>query len=280
MSLKIIQEEKLNNPILILSFYGWSDAGYAASSAIRYLIKDSNAHKIAKIDSNNFMNFSQTRPKVLMKNNKRQIQWPDSSFYAIKRPNHKNDLLVFLGHEPNFMWNDFFNVAYEFCQKQEIIAAISLGALLAEVSHKDDTKIFGNSNNPILTDDIIFPLATTNVYEGPTGMMGLFTGNLVTEALPHGSIWANIPYYLNSITNPKATEAILKQLDMILTLELNLDEINKLSSKFNNYLEGILKSHPDITKINDKLELLKNLPNSDDIISDLEDYYNELFDGE
>ena len=120
MSLKIIQEEKLNNPILILSFYGWSDAGYAASSAIRYLIKDSNAHKIAKIDSENFMNFSQTRPKVLMKNNKRQIQWPDSSFYAIKRPNHKNDLLVFLGHEPNFMWNDFFNVAYEFCQKQEI----------------------------------------------------------------------------------------------------------------------------------------------------------------
>ena len=63
-----------------------------------------------------------------------------------------------------------------------------------------------------------------------------------------------------------------------MNLELDLDEINKLSSKFNNYLEGILKSHPDITQINDKLELLKNLPNSDDIISDLEDYYNDFFD--
>jgi proteasome assembly chaperone (PAC2) family protein len=276
--LSVIKEEKLNNPILILSFYGWSDAGYAASSAIRYLIKNSQAKKIAKIDSDNFINFSQTRPKVLMKNDKRHIQWPDSSFYGLKRPNHNNDLLIFLGHEPNFMWNDFFNIAYEYCQKQKIVAAISLGALLAEVSHKDEIKIFGNSNNPVLTKEIIFPLTNTNTYEGPTGMTGLFTNNLVTRNLPHGSIWANIPYYLNSITNPKATEAILKQLDIILNLELNLDEINKLSSKFNNYLEGILKSHPDITQINDKLELLKNLPNSDDIISDLEDYYNDFFD--
>ena len=276
--LSVIKEEKLNNPILILSFYGWSDAGYAASSAIRYLIKNSQAKKIAKIDSDNFINFSQTRPKVLMKNDKRHIQWPDSSFYGLKRPNHNNDLLIFLGHEPNFMWNDFFNIAYEYCQKQKIIASISLGALLAEVSHKDETKIFGNSNNPVLTKEIIFPLTNTNTYEGPTGMTGLFTNNLVTRNLPHGSIWANIPYYLNSITNPKATEAILKQLDIILNLELDLDEINKLSSKFNNYLEGILKSHPDITQINDKLELLKNLPNSDDIISDLEDYYNDFFD--
>jgi proteasome assembly chaperone (PAC2) family protein len=278
MSLNIIKEEELNNPILILSFYGWSDAGYAASSAIRYLIKNSKANKIAKIDSENFMNFSQTRPKVLMKNNKRYIQWPDSSFYGLKRPNHKNDLLLFLGHEPNFSWKNFFDTAYEYCKKHNIIAAVSLGALLAEVSHKDETKIFGNSNNPVLSEEIIFPLTSTNTYEGPTGMTGLFTSNLATSNLPHGSIWANIPYYLNSITNPKATEAILKQLDIILNLELDLDEINKLSSKFNNYLEGILKSHPDITQINDKLELLKNLPNSDDIISDLEDYYNDFFD--
>ena len=89
MSIKTIQQEQHKDPILLISFRGWSDAGYAASNTLKYLIKQMGAKKIAVIDSEKFTDFSQNRPSVLMRNNKRFIKWPDSAFYSIKNQNGK-----------------------------------------------------------------------------------------------------------------------------------------------------------------------------------------------
>ena len=118
MSYEQLKDQKLNNPILLISSYGWSDAGYAASSAIKYLIKSKNASKIAKINSEKYIDFSQNRPKVLIKNDERYIKWPDSFFYSIKMPDEENDIILFLTHEPNFYWNDFSGIIKSFCNKK------------------------------------------------------------------------------------------------------------------------------------------------------------------
>ena len=277
MSLKIIQDEKLHDPILLISFRGWSDAGYAASNTLKYLIKQMGAKKIAVIDSEEFVDFSQNRPSVLIRNNKRFIKWPDSAFYCIKNSNGKNDLIIFLGHEPNFMWGNFNQILQDYCEKNKIVAAISIGSLLAETSHTADIKLTGNSSHKNLTEELEFPFSSMNSYEGPTGMLGVFTNNLISKGVPHGAIWANIPYYLNSITNPKASQTILESLIDLLKIECDMKDMNQLTSKFDTYVESLLKDHPDISMINNKIEELENLPNSDDIISNLDDYYNDYF---
>ena len=277
MSIKTIQQEQHKDPILLISFRGWSDAGYAASNTLKYLIKQMGAKKIAVIDSEKFTDFSQNRPSVLMRNNKRFIKWPDSAFYSIKNQNGKNDLIIFLGYEPNFMWNNFNEILQDFCEKNKIVAAISIGSLLAETSHTADIKLTGNSSHKNLTKELEFPYKTMNTYEGPTGMLGVFTNNLIAKGIPHGAIWANIPYYLNSITNPKASQAILQSLVDLLDINCDMHDIGKLASKFDTYVESLLKDHPDISLINNKIKELENLPDSDDIISNLDDYYTDYF---
>ena len=277
MSLKIIQDEQLRDPILLISFRGWSDAGHAASNTLKYLIKQMDAKKIAIIDSEEFVDFSQNRPSVLMKNNQRYIKWPDSSFYSIKNPNGKNDFIIFLGHEPNFMWNNFNQILQDYCEKNKIVAAISIGALLAETSHTADIKLTGNASQKNLTKELIFPYKSMNTYEGPTGMLGVFTNHLINKGIPHGAIWANVPYYLNSITNPKASQAILESLIDLLNIKCDMQDMYQLASKFDLYVENLLKDHPDISVINSKIKELENLPDSDDIISNLDDYYTDYF---
>ncbi|MBI52234.1 MAG: hypothetical protein CL779_03340 [Chloroflexi bacterium] len=277
MSLKIIQNEKLQDPILLISFRGWSDAGYAASNTLKYLIKQMGAKKIAVIDSEEFVDFSQNRPSVLMRNNKRFIKWPDSAFYSIKNHNGKNDLIIFLGHEPNFMWNHFNQILQEYCEQNKIVAAISIGSLLAEASHTADIKLTGNSSHKNLTKELEFPFSSMNRYEGPTGMLGIVTNNLVNKGIPHGAIWANIPYYLNSITNPKASQTILESLIDLLKIKCDMQDMHQLASKFDTYVESLLNDHPDISMIKNKIQELENLPNPDDIISNLDDYFTDYF---
>ena len=111
----------------------------------------------------------------------------------IFRTPKKNDLIIFLGYEPNFMWNNFNDILQEFCEKNKIVAAISIGSLLAETSHTTDIKLTGNSSHKNLTQELEFPYTSMNTYEGPTGMLGVFTNNLINKGIPHGAIWAKSP---------------------------------------------------------------------------------------
>ena len=278
MSYEQLKDEKLNNPILLISSYGWSDAGYAASSAIKYLIKSKKASKIAKINSEKYIDFSQNRPKVLIKNDKRYIKWPDSFFYSIKMPDEENDIILFLTHEPNFYWNDFSGIIKNYCNKNSVVATIFLGGLLAETTHYKKITLLGNSSSSMLTKKVKFNLTSSNKYEGPTGIMGVMTKELESMNMQHASIWANIPYYLNSITNPKGAQAILNELNKMLPLNLDLKEINDLSSKFDGYLENILDEHPEIKQITERLQNIDVLPDTDDVISELDTFYKNYFD--
>ncbi|HEY7716312.1 MAG TPA: PAC2 family protein, partial [Candidatus Binatia bacterium] len=67
----------LRNPILVLAFAGWSDAGAAATTATRYLADQLMAKKFAAIDPEEFYDFYRQRPVVRLNESKvREIHWP------------------------------------------------------------------------------------------------------------------------------------------------------------------------------------------------------------
>ena len=72
----------LRNPVLVLAFAGWSDAGASASTAVRYLIDQLLSNKFASIDPEDFYDFYRQRPVVRLNDNKvREIHWPSYDFY-------------------------------------------------------------------------------------------------------------------------------------------------------------------------------------------------------
>src|ERR1700733_10681326 len=74
---------QLHEPIMILAFEGWTDAGSAASGAASYLSSRWGARRFADIDAEEFYDFSAFRPQVRLGDDlSREIDWPLNRFLA------------------------------------------------------------------------------------------------------------------------------------------------------------------------------------------------------
>ena len=92
----------LKNPVLLLSFAGWSDAGASASTAIRYLIDQLLGKKFAAIDPEEFYDFYRQRPVVRLNDRKeREIHWPSYDFYYGPGIGVEKDFVLGIGAEPH-----------------------------------------------------------------------------------------------------------------------------------------------------------------------------------
>ena len=61
---EVLDPEPLRSPTLIAGYGGWSDAGEAASTAVRYLFESFSAPLYARIDTEDFLDFTVVRPQV------------------------------------------------------------------------------------------------------------------------------------------------------------------------------------------------------------------------
>ena len=79
---KLYRELPSNIPTMVTAFGGWIDAGEAATGAIRSLVRQLAAELLAKIDPEDFVDFTQIRPIVrLSAAGERTIRWPRSAFW-------------------------------------------------------------------------------------------------------------------------------------------------------------------------------------------------------
>src|SRR6266516_614446 len=71
------REPPSNIPTMVTAFGGWIDAGEAATSAMRFLVRQLAAEPLAAIDLEDFVDFTQDRPVVrLNTEGERTIRWP------------------------------------------------------------------------------------------------------------------------------------------------------------------------------------------------------------
>src|SRR5437870_13045325 len=92
---------RLRHPVLIAAFEGWNDAADAATTAARYLRQQWGARPFASIDSEDFYDFSATRPQVrLTEGLTREILWPTNELSAAGMPGGARDAVILVGVEP------------------------------------------------------------------------------------------------------------------------------------------------------------------------------------
>src|ERR687888_520974 len=95
----------LKQPILLLSFAGWSDAGASATTAVRYICDQLLGQRFASIDPEEFYDFSMQRPVVRLTESKiREIHWPSYDFHYGAGIAVERDFVLGVGAEPQLRW--------------------------------------------------------------------------------------------------------------------------------------------------------------------------------
>ena len=217
------EQPTLRDPVAVLAFEGWNDAGDAASSALYYLMEHPDEIRIAQLDLEPYFNYQVSRPLVSIDENVRQIHWPATGFFAIPLPDHDHDLVLVIGEEPHFKWRRFCAEIAEALSRLGVRRAVSLGAFVGQIPHTLPVPIFGSSNDP---DFAVRMGIHSSAYEGPTGITGVITIALEDEGMETVGIWAGIPHYLGGNPSPAGTRALLFALGDVIGWRFDVDTLD------------------------------------------------------
>ena len=138
-----IRTPELREPVMIAAFTGWNDAGDAASSAVRHLVEHWQATPLAEIDPEEFTDFATVRPHVRLSDGSRRLIWPTVGLWSVTTPGA--DLILVLGPEPALRWRTFTDQLLAVAERYQVRTIVTLGALLADVSHRHDVQVLGTA---------------------------------------------------------------------------------------------------------------------------------------
>lgn len=211
------ERPELRNPILIVAFEGWGDAGDAATTAARHVRDRLGGENIATIDPELFYDFTTTRPDVRIITDGRVIEWPENELAAISLPAANRDLLVLVGNEPQLRWRTFTEQILSVIDEFNVKLVISLGALIADVVHSRPATVYSSGYDAELNERLDLEPSS---YEGPTGIVGVLHDALRTHGTASVSLWGTIPGYVPSATSPKAALALVERISQLLDLDI------------------------------------------------------------
>lgn len=289
--LTMAQVPTLRNPVLVMAFEGWNDAGEAASTAAQVIVSDRDGERFASIDPEEFFVFTHTRPHVrLTRRGRRRIDWPSNEFYACIDPDegpNARDLIVLLGTEPDLRWRTFGDIVLEVARRAGVQLVVGLGALDADVPHTIPPAVSGSIANselhPLLRDLGL----RSSKYEGPTGIVGVLTNRFATAGYPTLSLWGHSPHYISASPNPSVASRILHKLIDVLHLEVDTEQIDENATRFNEQVREAVSKDPEamayvrdlerrVQEAGEDEETLRpspgDLPNASQMVDFLEDF--------
>ena len=134
---------------LVMAFGGWIDAGRAATGAVRHLVRDLGAERVASIDPEEFFVLTQERPEVRLRpDGEREIHWPRSEFFASHPKDGADGLLLFCGPEPHQRWRTYTKAFLDVAERCGVRRIVSLGALLASAPHTRPIRVTARCTDP------------------------------------------------------------------------------------------------------------------------------------
>ena len=180
----------LRRPAVVVAFEGWSDAGGAASTALRYLGSSWSARQFATFDPEELYDFTVARPRVrLVDGLIRELDWPAPELHAAPARGADRDVILLVGLEPHLRWRTFCSTVVGVAQELGAEMALSLGALQAEVPHTTEVGVTGTTTDTGLLEKWNL---TRSQYEGPTGVLGALHDAFGKGGIPSASLWATV----------------------------------------------------------------------------------------
>jgi proteasome assembly chaperone (PAC2) family protein len=237
---------------MVCAFRGWNDAAAAASTALAAIGNSLDSELVASIDPEEYFDFQSTRPTITMTAGEtRRIEWPENNFIVVRVPAADRDLVLLDGTEPNLKWRTFSETVATAADALEVEMVITLGSLIAEVSHTLPVPITGLASSPELVDEL--DLERSN-YEGPTGIVGVVHDLCRQTGIDSASLWAAVPHYVAAVPNPKAALALLRRLEGMTGIAVEASDLEEETTDYEEQIGRAVAAHPEIEELVERIE--------------------------
>jgi proteasome assembly chaperone (PAC2) family protein len=253
-----------------MGFSGWMDGGEVSTGTVGYLVNALNAEHFACIEPEGFyiesflgtmemVSFFRPSARIeegLVKSFKRA----DNSFYAAEKEN----LIFFLGQEPNLSWGKFAECIFTLCSEFHIHQLYFIGSVAGLVPHTRQPRMFCSVSNENLKEQYQKLGISFSNYEGPASIVTYLIKIAQERNINMTSFVAVIPIYIQG-RNPKAIYSAVRGIASILKVKTDIQQLQDASNSFENKLTKLVEKQPELLEIVHKLE---------------SDYDNEIFESE
>lgn len=274
----------LRSPVMVCSFRGWNDAAAAASTALAAIGNSLDGQLIAHLDPEEFFDFQSTRPTITLDEGQtRRIEWPENNLISVEVPGADRDLILLDGTEPNLRWRTFSETISTAADALGVEMVITLGALIAEVSHTLPVPITGLASSEELVEELELERST---YEGPTGIVGIVHDLCRRNGIDSASLWAAVPHYVAAVPNPKAALALLRRLEGLTGIAVEASELEEETADYEEQIGRAVAANPEIEELvqrieAEQVELLDDegeLPSADTLASEFQRFLRQRGD--
>src|SRR5436853_6119003 len=246
------ERPELREPALVVAFKGWNDAGESATAALGFLTDQFDAAEVARIDPEEFYDFTAVRPQVRLAGGRtRVIDWPENVFSAAQVAGADHDLIRFQGVEPSLKWKQFCDLILGVARELGSHMVITLGALLADVPHTRPVPITGIGSDQTLVAKHGFERST---YEGPTGIVGVLHHACARASVPSVSLWASVPHYVAAAPNPKAALALVRAFEGVAGVAVDATDLEESAENYERQVNAAVASDPEVKSFVERLE--------------------------
>ena len=260
----IKKKPRLRHPYMVCGISGWVDGGEAATGSIRYLIKKLGAKRFAEIPINRFHIFQapgqlSLRPHIRIEDGiLKEHRFPQNQFFYWVNPNIDNDLILFMGTEPNLHWEEYAHAALGIAVEFTVARIYLLGGVLDKTPHTKEPGVSCTCSSRELKEEMQKYSMQFSNYEGPGSFATTLLYICQEKRMQVVSIIARATYYpeFNILIprNPKSIRAVVRRLNSLLHLNLDTSDLDREAEEFEAKLEFMTSHNPELQAYVKELE--------------------------
>jgi len=260
----LTEKPRLRRPAMVCGISGWVDGGEAATGTVEYLMNRLSVQEFAEIPIDRFHVFQvpgiiASRPHIKIEDGLvEEHDFPSNNFFYWTNPSADNDVILFLGSEPNLRWSEYADAILHIVQEFGVSRIYLLGGVLDKTPHTREPNVSCACSSPELKDEMLRYGVRFTSYEGP----GRFGTTLLYICQQRGiemvSLTARATYYpeYNIVIshNPKTIRAMVRRLSGMLELDLDVSDLDKEVAGFEEKLGGMVGRNAEFRAYLEKLE--------------------------
>jgi hypothetical protein len=196
---------------MVLVLDGFLDAGNAAARAAQHLADLSDGRIVATFDVDELHDYRARRPPMSFVRDHYEAYDPPRLVVRLLRDAGGTPYLLLHGPEPDTRWEAFARAVREVVERFGVTRVVSMGSVPMAVPHTRPIAITHHANNPGL-------LTGESPWRGelriPSSAQALLEVRLGEWGHDSMGFVAHIPHYLAQLDYPRASTALLQQVEL------------------------------------------------------------------
>jgi predicted ATP-grasp superfamily ATP-dependent carboligase len=175
----------------------------------------------------------------------RHVELPNSVAYYSGRQ-AGNDLVFLHALEPHASAEDFVESILELTQRMGVRRYCQIGAFYGASPHTRPLRCSGRASDPELQDFLVsMGLTVGGGYQGPTSIMALTVEMLRARGISTMNLSVQLPHYARLDEDYRGQETLMRILDRLYNLGLDLEEVTKRANTQYFELDKAVSADPE-----------------------------------